>query len=134
MNKILKIIFVTQIAALVLAFGSLASAQVPKAPADSAGEHFYIISSVDIQKHQVVLMEPTQLTIVATADNKSVFLGEQRQKLALTDLRAGQTVWALLRKDKSGKRLIVRIREGAMSIAELHRLYLDYPEMRSNNR
>jgi hypothetical protein len=127
MNKMLKFVSVTWIAVLALTMGSFAFAQLPKSPTDSSGQRFYIISSVDLQKDQIVLMQPTQLTIVATADDKSAFVGEQGQKLTLKDLRAGQTVWAILRRDKGGKTTIVRLREGAMTIAELHRLYLDYP-------
>lgn len=127
MNKTLKVVTLTLAAAISLAAVSTAWAQLPKSPANARGEQFYIISSVDMQKHQIVLMHPTQLTVVATLDDRSAVVGEQSQKLALKDLRAGQTVWATLRKDKDGSLSIVKIREGAMTTAELHRLYLDYP-------
>jgi hypothetical protein len=127
MNKIWKVVSAALPALIALTLASAAWAQTPKSPSDSRGEQFYIISSVDMQKHQMVLMLPTQLTVVANADDNSVFLGEQGQKLALKDLHAGQTVWATLRKDKSGQTSIARLREGAMSIAQLHKLYLDYP-------
>ncbi|HKW90004.1 MAG TPA: hypothetical protein VJN21_14730 [Candidatus Acidoferrales bacterium] len=103
-------------------------AQMRKTPSESRGEQFYVISSVDMQKHQIVFMRPTQLTVVATTNDQTTYVGEQsQQKLALKDLRAGQTVWATIRKDKSGDLTVARVREGAMTVAELHRLYLDYP-------
>lgn len=127
MNKRMKISLPVLCAALALLAGASVQAQMRKASADLRGEQFYVISSVDMQKHQVVFMRPTQLTVVATTNDQTVYLGEQGQKLSLKDLRAGQTVWATLRKDKSGAESVVKIREGAMTVAELHRLYLDYP-------
>lgn len=102
-------------------------AQTPNSPSDSRGEQFYVISSVDMQKHQIVLMRPTQLTVVATTNEQTAYVGEKGQKLGLKDLHAGQTVWATLRKDKDGQVAVMKIREGAMTVAELHKLYLDYP-------
>ena len=104
-----------------------ARAQSPMTPADTRSEQFYMISSVDMQKHQIVLMRPTQLTVVATTNDQTAYLGEQGQKVALKDLRAGQTVWATTRKDKTGQVVAIRVRAGAMTVAELHKLFLDYP-------
>lgn len=127
MNK--RMIFAASafVAILALLLVAPVDAQTPKSPSDSRGEQFYVISSVDMQKHQVVLMRPTQLTVVATTNDQTAYVGEKGQKLGLKDLHAGQTVWATLRKDTGGQVVAMKIREGAMTIAELHKLYLDYP-------
>lgn len=127
MNKTVNFVASTLAAFLALAMAAPAREQSPVAAANLRGEQFYIISSVDMQKHQIVLMRPTQLTVVATTNDQTTYLGEQGQKRALKDLRAGQTVWAATRKDKSGQVSVVTIREGAMTVAELHKLFLDYP-------
>jgi hypothetical protein len=127
MNKTVKLFAATLGALLALAVGAPARAQSPMSSTNSRGEQFYVISSVDMQKHQIVLMRPTQLTVVAATSDQTIYVGEQGQKLALKDLRAGQTVWATVRKDKSGQVFVAKIREGAMTVAELHRLFLDYP-------
>lgn len=114
-------------ALLAMALAAAALAQSHRVASDIRGEQFYVISSVDMQKHQIVLMHPTQLTVVAAANDQTAYLGEKGEKLGLKDLHAGQTVWATLRKDNRGQITAVRIREGAMTVAELHKLYLDYP-------
>ena len=112
---------------LAAALPSAALAQARRVSSDIRGEQFYVISSVDMQKHQIVLMHPTQLTVVATVNDQTAYLGEKGEKVGLKDLHAGQTVWAILRKDNGSQISAVRIREGAMTVAQLHKLYLDYP-------
>ena len=96
------------------------------AQANSRGEEFFMISSVDQQTHQIVLMRPTQLTVAATFGPQTVYLGEKGQKLTPKDLRAGDTVWAIVRKGKDDAVNAVRIREGAMTQEEMRQLYLHY--------
>lgn len=97
-----------------------------RAQSNSKGEEFFIISSVDQKTHQVVLMRPTQLTVAASVGPQTVCLDEKGQKLTLSELRAGDTVWALIKTSKSGVAAALRIREGAMTQAEMQRLYLHY--------
>ncbi len=96
------------------------------AQANSQGEEFFIVSSVDQQTHQVVLMRPTQLTVAADFGPQTVCVGEKGQKMTPKDLRAGDTVWAIIKNGKNGVVNALRIREGAMTQAELQRLYLHY--------
>lgn len=105
---------------------SLALAAPLWAQKNSKGEEFFIISSVDQQTHQVVLMRPTQLTVAADFGAQTVCLGEKGEKMTPKDLRAGDTVWAILKTGKGGAASALRIREGAMTQAELQRLYLHY--------
>jgi hypothetical protein len=96
------------------------------AQANSRGEEFFMISSVDQQNHQIVLMRPTQLTVVADFGPQTLCLGDSGQKLTPKDLRAGDTVWAIIKPGKKGAEDALRIREGAMTQAELQQLYLHY--------
>lgn len=106
---------------MTLAFCIPAGAQT-----NSKGEEFFIVSSVDQKTHQLVLMRPTQLTVAAEIGPQTTSLGENGKKINPSTLRAGDTVWAVLKTDRDGSVHIVRIREGAMTEAELQKLYLHY--------
>ena len=95
---------------------------------NASGEQFFIVSSVDQAKSQVLLKRPTEVTLLMKIDGKTQFLDEQAKSLKLTDLRAGDTVWVssnLAPKDDGP--VAVRIRKGPMTVQDLHHLYLDYP-------
>jgi len=96
-------------------------------PKNAQGEEFFIVSSVDLQKHQVVLMRPTQLTVVATIGPQTSYVGEKGQKLDVKQMKAGDTVWAITKPGAGGSVMAVRLRQGAMTPAELQKLYLHLP-------
>lgn len=99
-----------------------------RAQSNARGESFYIVSSVNFQTHQIVLMQPTQLTVVATFGPQTVVLDENGKKLTTKDLKAGDTVWAIVKKDrKNDDASVLHIRMGAMTQSELRQLYLKYP-------
>lgn len=99
-----------------------------RAQTNAKGESFYIISSVNFQNHQIVLMHPTQLTVVADFGPQTVVLDENGKKLTTKDLKAGDTVWAVVKKGKKNDDAsLLRIRMGAMTQSELRQLYLKYP-------
>ncbi|MGB6875956.1 MAG: hypothetical protein WBD87_07955 [Candidatus Acidiferrales bacterium] len=133
MNKVLIRLHFSRLAAMV---GALLLALALSAPlwaqANSKGEEFFMISSVDQQTHQVVLMRPTQLTVAANFGPQTVYLGEKGQKMTPRDLRAGDTVWAIIKTGKNGVVNALRIREGAMTETELRQLYLHYSTGSSN--
>lgn len=106
---------------IALAFSASLWAQV-----NSKGEEFFMVSSVDQQTHQVVLMRPTQLTLAVSVGPQTVLLGDKGQKMTARDLRAGDTVWAVIKTGKNGAVNALRIREGAMTETELRQLYLHY--------
>ena len=91
----------------------------------SAGEHFFIIGSVDQAQQQVLLKWPTEVTLLlkVTADTK--FLSESGKPLKFGDFRAGDTVWVAYNGTGSNA-TAVRLRAGVMTVAELHQYYLDY--------
>lgn len=96
--------------------------------AKSGGEEFFIISSVDQTKHQIVFKKPTEVTTLMAVTDRTSIRDEHAKALNLSDLRAGDTVWVIAtRPDRDGKRTALRIRKGPMTVEALHRLYLDFP-------
>lgn len=125
MNRVSKLIPVA--IAILLAFAISLPAWAQAHPKNAQGEEFFIVSSVDLQKHQVVLMRPTQLTVVATIGPQTLYLGEKGQKLNVKAMKAGDTVWGITKPGPDGSVTAVRLRQGAMTPAELHKLYLTAP-------
>lgn len=94
-----------------------------------AGEQFFIVASVDLQKSQLLLKHPTEVTLLAHVDDKTKYLDSAGKPIQLSSLRAGDTVWVTLSNGPSGATAI-RVRKGEMTVAELHRYYLNYPEIK----
>ncbi len=114
------------ISALVLTFclalPSLAQKHEQGRP--NSGEDFFIVSSVDAKKNQLVLKHPTEVTELMVVTEKTVYLSEQGKPLKFGDFRAGDTVYVISSPSAGGARLATRIRKGAMTLEELHRRYL----------
>lgn len=105
-----------------------------------SGEQFFLISSVDAKKHQIVLKAPTEVTELARVTDKTVYRDEQGKPMQFKDLRAGDTVYVVLSPAGSfrpsgstassaageGLRVVTRIRKGEMTPEELHRRYLRF--------
>src|SRR5579864_8742674 len=125
MNRISRFISVAIATLVALAISMPVWAQAH--PKNAQGEEFFIVSSVDLQKHQVVLMRPTQLTVVATIGPQTAYLGEKGQKLDVKAMKAGDTVWGITKPGPDGSVVAVRLRQGAMTPGELHKLYLRLP-------
>lgn len=102
----------------------LASGEPPKQA--SAGEEFFIISSVDAKNQQIVLKRPTEVTELVVVDEKTVYQDEDNKTIEFKDLRAGDTVWVSFAKSSQGSRLVARIRKGPMTVEELHRRYVQF--------
>jgi len=108
-----------------LSFAQNARAQEKK---NAAGEQFFIVSSIDQTKSQVLLKRPTEVTLLMKIDDKTQFVDEQGKSMKLSDLRAGDTVWVIVNAStKTDSPVAARIRRGPMTVPDLHRLYLDYP-------
>jgi hypothetical protein len=93
------------------------------------GEQFFIVASVDLQKSQLLLKHPTEVTLLAHVDDKTKYLDSAGKPIQLSNLRAGDTVWVTLSNASSGA-VATRVRKGEMTVAELHRYYLNYPEIK----
>ncbi len=98
---------------------------------NSAGEQFFIIAAIDKQNSQLLLKRPTEVTVLVKVDPNTKYFGDNGKATALTTFRAGDTVWAKVSGDGPGATLI-QMREGEMTVADLHRYYLDYPVIKQH--
>jgi hypothetical protein len=103
-----------------------ASAQDKKT---SAGESFFIVASVDQSKSQFLLKRPTEVTLLVKVDANTRYLDDAGQPLKSSDFRAGDTIW-LTSSGRDDNSTALRIRKGQMTVPDLHRYYLDYPEIK----
>ena len=90
----------------------------------AAGEDFFIVSSLDLKKKQLVLKHPTEVTELVLVSEKTVCVDEQGRPLDVKNLRAGDTVFVTLTPVAGGGRAALRIRRGPMTLEELRRRYL----------
>jgi hypothetical protein len=99
-----------------------------------AGEQFFIIASVDQARQELLLKRPTEVTMLTKTSDKTTLLDDMGRTLTLADFRAGDTVWVAgagltATATVPGEPTATRIRKGQMTVADLHRLYLDYAEI-----
>ena len=84
---------------------------------------FFIVSSVDLGKRQILLKRPTEVTELMRVDGETRYFDEHGKTIRLTDLRAGDTVF--LTSKRSGEQSIaVTISKGPMTPDVLHERYL----------
>lgn len=103
-----------------------AHAQQKKGVAPGANDEFFIVSSVDAPKNQLVLKRPTEVTMLMRVNEQTVYLDENGKALHLSDIRAGDTVYINWKPEGAGAPTALRIRKGIMTVAELHNRYLSY--------
>lgn len=97
-------------------------AKGPSVDAITSGD-FFIISSVDPDKRQILLKLPTEVTQLMQVDGRTKYLEAKGKAIQLRDLRAGDTVYIV--SNRSGEQLIaVSIRKGPMTLGVLHERYL----------
>ncbi|HKV06259.1 MAG TPA: hypothetical protein VJO53_14275 [Candidatus Acidoferrales bacterium] len=130
MNRRPSVISDYAVVALVLLLGAsvIASARA-QGKTKAGGERFFIVASIDQAKSQFLLKRPTEVTLIVKVDAKTQYQDDKGKPIKLSDFRAGDTVWV----DYSGtpdQPTAVRIRKGQMTVADLHRFYLDYPEIK----
>lgn len=104
------------------------SGPVPTGKKTAAGEQFYIIASLDLAKSQLLLKLPSEVTLLMNVPPNTPIRDENGASLKLSDLRAGDTVWVVA--SGGAEPNAVRIRKGQMTVADLHRYFLDYPEIK----
>lgn len=95
----------------------------------ASGEQFFIVASLDLQKSQLLLKYPTEVTLLVRVDNSTKFADESGKSIKLSDLRAGDTVWVVSANGKD-EAAAISVRKGQMTVADLHRYYLDYAEIK----
>jgi hypothetical protein len=100
------------------------AAQSSKAAGNSnGGEEFFIVSSVDITKRQLLLKEPTEITQLIQVNDKTRYTDRNGKPMLFADLRAGDTIYIRSTTTAAG-RVAVSIRKGPMTLQELQRHYL----------
>lgn len=104
--------------------GSVLAAQAGSvAGSAKSGEDFFIISSVDIAKKQLLLKEPTEITELLQVNDKTRYTDKTGKAIQFVDLRAGDTVYIRTASTPAGK-VAVSVRKGPMTLQELQRRYL----------
>jgi hypothetical protein len=112
------------VVASILSCGPFLAGQSGKAGANRSGaEDFFIVSSVDIAKKQLLLKEPTEITEVLQVNEKTRYTDNNGKPMQFADLRAGDTVYIRSTTSSAGK-VAVSIRKGPMTLEELLRRYL----------
>lgn len=94
-----------------------------------AGERFFIVASLDLQKSQLLLKYPTEVTLLAKTTDQTKFVDESGKPIKLSDLRTGDTVW-VTSTGSADSTIASKVRKGQMTVADLHRYYLDYPAIK----
>jgi hypothetical protein len=112
--------------ALSLLMVATSSAQEKKT---AAGEEFFIVASIDQSMAQLLLKRPTEVTQLAKVTDKTLCFDEKGKPIRVSDLRAGDTVWAITSGGEE-KATVTRLRKGPMTAAQLHQYYLDYPAIK----
>jgi hypothetical protein len=105
------------------AFSLTGQTEQSAANAKSGGEEFFIVSSVDIGKKQLLLKEPTEITEVLQVNDKTRYTDKNGKGMQFADLRAGDTVFIRSSATPAGK-VAISIRKGPMTLEELRRRYL----------
>ena len=109
---------------LVLFASPLVKAQSRVRGVTTGTDEFFIISSVDASKKQLVLKRPTEVTELMQVTDSTVCLDEQGKPLPFKELRAGDTVYVTCTRGRAGPPIATRIRRAPMTVGELHRRYL----------
>ena len=111
------------LATLVSCGFSLAAQSGRAAGNTNGGEEFFIVSSVDITKRQLLLKEPTEITQLIQVNDKTRYTDRTGKPMQFGDLRAGDTIYIRSTTTSAG-RVAVSIRKGPMTLQELQRRYL----------
>jgi hypothetical protein len=100
-----------------------ASAPKTTSPKISAGDEYFIVSSVDRAHNALILLRPTQIASTFQVTPKTQFFDDKGKALKLSDLRAGDTLFATFHAKPDGTFEVDHIRKGMMTLEELRRRY-----------
>ena len=92
----------------------------------TSGEQFFIVASIDKQNSQLLLKRPTEVTVLVKVTPQTKYLSNNGKPITLAQFHAGDTVWAKVTTEKNDPS-VIEMRHGQMTVADLHRYYLDYP-------
>jgi len=128
MNKYLQRLSLYSLVTAILVVAMAAAANSYAQKKNSGGEEFFIVASVDLVKSQVLLKRASEVTVLMKVSDKTQLADSAGKPIKLADLRAGDTLWVT--SSNGDAPLALRIRKGQMTVADLHRYYLDYPEIK----
>lgn len=86
-------------------------------------DEFFIISSLNLQKDEMVLKMPTEVTMQMLVTDKTSIVDEHGKHIRIADLRAGDTAY-ITYAQHGGEAEALSIRLGPMTVQELRRRYL----------
>lgn len=117
---------VTPVVLLMLLAVLPASPQAARHPAGqpSAPGEFFIISSLDPGKKELLLKRPTEVTELMQVSDSTHYFDTDKKPIKLSDLHAGDTVYITTAADHGATPVAATIRKGPMTVAELRRRYL----------
>lgn len=121
MNKLSKLI-----ASGAVACGLLLSLSISAPRANAAADEFFVISSIDRTKNNLVLLQATEISEIMSITPKTQYFDEKGKALKLTDLRSGDTVWIVAHKNSDGSVSADKVSKGTMTVAELRQRYVPY--------
>ena len=93
------------------------------AGADLGRGDFFIVSSIDFAKRQILLKRPTEVTELMRVGSETRYFEERGKPIRLTDLHAGDTVF-IASKPTGGQSVAVTIHKGPMTLDLLRERYL----------
>jgi hypothetical protein len=94
-----------------------------RAGMDLSKGDFFIVSSIDLAKKQILLKRPTEVTELMRVDGETRYFEERGKPIRLTDLRAGDTVF-ITSRPTSGQSVAITIHKGPMTLDVLRERYL----------
>jgi hypothetical protein len=100
-----------------------AQSAAKQASADSSQGDFYIVSSIDLARKQILLKRPTEVTELMRVDGETQYFEESGKPMGLADLRAGDTVF-IVSKPAGEQPVAVTIHKGPMTLDVLRQRYL----------
>jgi hypothetical protein len=111
----------------VTVFAAFVVGAPPLVHGQSSSDEFFIISSINPPKMQVIAKRPTEVTQVIFVDSDTKYLDRTGRAITLNDLHAGDTVF-IREKRGSDHPIAQEIRMGPMTISELRKRYLNNPK------
>jgi hypothetical protein len=84
---------------------------------------FFIVSSIDLAKNQILLKPPTEVTELMRVEGETRYFEESGKQMRLADLRAGDMVF-IMSKPAGGQPVAVTIHKGLMTLDLLRERYL----------
>src|SRR6202047_4719102 len=87
--RVVAIVFATVLSCVF----SVAAQSNKAAGTTNGGEEFFIVSSVDITKKQLLLKEPTEITQLIQVNDKTRYTDRTGKAMQFGDLRAEDTIY-----------------------------------------